>query len=243
MVPYQVDFCLQNGLGRSLKTYKRSCYCYIAERLSSQDFRATEVPERSEKDIDNAGTVDLLSPFLAVAYTGSYGLVSTVRTGGSSASSCNHCHHKGCDHITLLREWCELNGLNEEIVSHVLGVNEDETYTAMSSHKIPYPLSSELKTKYDLLESGLLQFPIHLVPPFQQGTWNFFSRQLDISFQSSFLCPVSGAELSKMICDGTMLGFCKDLISHIPSPSHPQKSTSPSIAGTNHQDRVLLKSP
>ena len=76
-----------------------------------------------------------------------------------------------------------------------------------------------------------------------RAAWNGFSRQVYISFQSSFLCPVCGAEPSTMICDGTMLGFRKDLISHIPSPSHRQKSSNPSIAGTNHQDRVLLKSP
>ena len=66
-----------------------------------------------------------------------YRLASRVRTGGSSAFTCNHCSHKGCDHVATLREWRELNGLNEEVAGQVLGV-EDESYTAMSSQKIPY---------------------------------------------------------------------------------------------------------
>jgi hypothetical protein len=152
-------------------------YCIhaiTALKLSSQDFSATEVPEHSEERIESS--VDLLStsPFLAV-YCTTYGLVSRVRTGGSSAFMCNHCNHKGCDHVTTLREWCELNGLNEEIAGQVLGVG-DESYTAVSSHKIPYPLSDDLKTKHNLLESGMLQFPIQLVPPFQEGTCQHGNR-------------------------------------------------------------------
>lgn len=77
-----------------------------------------------------------------------------------------------------------------------------------------------------------------------RAAWNAFSRLLDITFQSSFVYPICGAEPSTMICDGTMLGFRKDLISHIiSSPSHPQQTSSHLVAGTNHQDRVLLKSP
>ena len=153
-------------------------YCIhaiIAQKLSSQDFSATEVPEHSEEDIESS--VDLLStsPFLAAVYCTTYGLVSRVRTGGSSAFTCSHCSHKGCDHVATLREWCELNGLNEEIAGQVLG-EEDESYTAMSSHKIPYPLSNDLKTKHNLFESGMLQFPIQPVPPFQEGTCQHGNR-------------------------------------------------------------------
>ena len=76
-----------------------------------------------------------------------------------------------------------------------------------------------------------------------RAAWNAFSRLLDINFHTSFLCPVCGAQPSTMICDGTMLGFRKDLISCVSSHSHPQQSSSPPLAGSNHQDRVLLKSP
>ena len=76
-----------------------------------------------------------------------------------------------------------------------------------------------------------------------RASWNAFSRLLDINFHTSFLCPVCGAQPSTMICDGTMLGFHKDLISCVSPHSHPQQSASPPLAGSNHQDRVLLKSP
>ena len=46
-----------------------------------------------------------------------------------------------------------------------------------------------------------------------RAAWNAFSRLLDINFHTSFLCLVCGAQPSTMICDGTMLGFRKDLIS------------------------------
>ena len=44
-------------------------------------------------------------------YCTTYGLVSRVRTGGSSVFTCSH---KGCDHVATLKEWYALNGLNEE---------------------------------------------------------------------------------------------------------------------------------
>ena len=69
--------------------------------------------------------------------------------------------------------------------------------------------------------------------------WNSFSRLLDINFKSSFLCPICGVEPSTVISDGTMLGFRKDLISHLPAASQP---SSPIIVGSKHADRVLLRS-
>ena len=72
-----------------------------------------------------------------------------------------------------------------------------------------------------------------------RAAWNSFSRLLDIDFESCFLCPVCRVEPSTVICDGTMLGFHKDLISHTSAPSQP---SSPILIGSKHADRVLLRS-
>ena len=71
--------------------------------------------------------------------------------------------------------------------------------------------------------------------------WNAFSRLLDIDFSNSFTCPLCGSEPSTVICDGTMLGFRKDLIPHL--AEHPSQSTQPAINGSCHRDRVLLRTP
>ena len=95
-----------------------SNYCIhttTALKLSSEDFCATDIPEEDEEMSDS---VDLLStnPFLAIAHCGSYGLVSkAAKSCVHSTFSCSHCNHKGCEHVTLLKEWCETNGLSEEI--------------------------------------------------------------------------------------------------------------------------------
>ena len=119
-------------------------YCIHATTalmLSLQDFNAADIPEEVDEEMNDS--VDLLStnPFLAVVHCGSYRLVSkATKNCAHSTFSCGHCNHRGCEHVTLLKEWCEMNGLSEEIASEVLGGEEDSAYPAKSSRKIPYPL-------------------------------------------------------------------------------------------------------
>ena len=42
--------------------------------------------------------------------------------------------------------------------------------------------------------------------------WNAFARLLKIDMKSSFQCPICGDSPQVVICDGTMLGFRKDLL-------------------------------
>ena len=119
----QHGYRLWHVQGRLLETLKRLqfenqltnafMYAIIAQKLSSQDFGAIKVPEHCDSEEGTGSSVDLLStPFLGAVYCTTYGLVSRVRTGGSSAFTCSH---KGCDHVATLKEWYALNGLNEEI--------------------------------------------------------------------------------------------------------------------------------
>ena len=74
--------------------------------------------------------------------------------------------------------------------------------------------------------------------------WNSFARLLDLDFENSFLCPVCGTTPNTVICDGTMLGFRKDLITAC-SPFDLQEAVSdePLLKGSKHSDRVLIKKP
>lgn len=70
--------------------------------------------------------------------------------------------------------------------------------------------------------------------------WNSFARLLAIDWSQAFLCPVCGPSPSTVICDGTLLGFRKDLLDRL----HPVPPPEPSdaIRGSKHGDRVLLRS-
>lgn len=42
--------------------------------------------------------------------------------------------------------------------------------------------------------------------------WNSFARLLDINWSDTFACPLCGPSPKVVVCDGTMLGFQKDLL-------------------------------
>ena len=101
---------------------------------------------------------------------------------------------------------------------------------------------------YTLLVINLM---LHRVIPNQHQLllWELhgmlFHASLTLAFGPAFFTPVCGAEPSTMICDSKMLGFRKArILYHIYHHlSTLNGLSSPSIAGTDHQDRVLLKPP
>ena len=70
--------------------------------------------------------------------------------------------------------------------------------------------------------------------------WNSFARLLDIDWAEAFMYPICGPSPDTIICDGTLLGFRKDLLVHTPSAT-PQEVPS-SSGGSRHSVQVLLKS-
>ena len=65
--------------------------------------------------------------------------------------------------------------------------------------------------------------------------WNAFARLLDINFTETFACPVCGPSPTTIICDGTLLGFRKDLMDTLDNDS-PTPSTDQPIQGSCHAD-------
>ena len=45
--------------------------------------------------------------------------------------------------------------------------------------------------------------------------WNALARLLNINYAEAFHCPICGPSPSTVICDGTLLGFCNDLLTHL----------------------------
>ena len=45
--------------------------------------------------------------------------------------------------------------------------------------------------------------------------WNAFARLLSVNLAESFTCPICGPSPTTIICDGTLIGFRKDLIQSI----------------------------
>ena len=70
--------------------------------------------------------------------------------------------------------------------------------------------------------------------------WNAFARLLCIDFVESFSCPICGPSPTTVICDGTLLGFRKDLMETFEAKD-PSKQTQQPIQGSCHSDRVMLK--
>ena len=69
-----------------------------------------------------------------------------------------------------------------------------------------------------------------------------FARLLDLDFENSFLCPVCGSTPNTVVCDGTMLGFSKDLLTTCSPPDLPEAiSDKPLLKDSKHGDRVLIK--
>ena len=76
---------------------------------------------------------------------------------------------------------------------------------------------------------------------FLRKAWNSFARLLDISSDESFICSLCGPKLDVVVCEGTFLGFRKDLL---PTSSQSSGSSTdlPLIEGSTHTDRILLRS-
>ncbi|XP_078661027.1 uncharacterized protein LOC144905304 isoform X2 [Branchiostoma floridae x Branchiostoma belcheri] len=73
--------------------------------------------------------------------------------------------------------------------------------------------------------------------------WNSFARRLDLKFNEVFCCPKCGPEPAVIICDGTAVGFRKDLISEItPEPCDDTTSSANAVRGSKHSDRVFIRS-
>ena len=68
--------------------------------------------------------------------------------------------------------------------------------------------------------------------------WNAFARLLDIDWYESFQCPLCGPCPEVVICDGTMLGFRKDLL--VAFANHPEPTST--ISGSHHADRIFIRS-
>ena len=72
-------------------------------------------------------------------------------------------------------------------------------------------------------------------------TWNAFARLLCIDFVESFSCPICGPSPTTVICDGTLMGFRKDLMETF-EVKDPSVQTQQPIQGSCHSDHVMLKS-
>jgi len=70
--------------------------------------------------------------------------------------------------------------------------------------------------------------------------WNAFARLLDIDWKESFKCHMCGLASQTIICDGTSIGFRKDLASAVLPDTITDQKTA--LKGSEHADRVLLKS-
>lgn len=71
--------------------------------------------------------------------------------------------------------------------------------------------------------------------------WNSFARLLNLDFEKSFQCPLCGPAPDTVVCDGTMLGFRKDLLTACSSPDLPEDiADKPLLRGSKHCDRVLI---
>ena len=71
--------------------------------------------------------------------------------------------------------------------------------------------------------------------------WYAFSQLLELDIENGFQCPLCGASPGTFICDGTMLGFRKDLLASTSSTPNVTDNV-PLISGSKHEDCVLIKS-
>ncbi len=73
-----------------------------------------------------------------------------------------------------------------------------------------------------------------------RSAWNAFARLLDLKFSESFECPVCGRSAATIICDGTLVGFRKNLPPAL--LQEPNRESVPITHGSKHNDRVFLRS-
>ena len=76
---------------------------------------------------------------------------------------------------------------------------------------------------------------------FLRRAWNAFARLLDIDFDESFTCPICGPSPTTIVCDGTLLGFRKDLMDTLDNETPTPQPDKP-IHGSCHANRMMLKS-
>ena len=72
------------------------------------------------------------------------------------------------------------------------------------------------------------------------SAWNTFIRLLDLKFTENFQCQICGNSPDTIICDGTLLGFRKDLL-----PTLLRKSDVKSLLLTNgskYSDHIIVHS-
>ena len=137
-----------------------SFHAYTADIL----FEDGEEMESDKDTIEEQDemTVDFLSlnpPLVAVFDGESYGLVGCKRTSKFQCLLCDH----HCQHVRLFNDWCSANDVH---LDKEEPVREEQSFTSVSSSPIPYPLPSHLRSLHDKHESGSLEFPLQLVPPY-----------------------------------------------------------------------------
>lgn len=67
---------------------------------------------------------------------------------------------------------------------------------------------------------------------------------LDPDFGNSFFCPVCGPTPNTVVCDGTIFGFRKDLLTaRFLLDSLEAISDIPPLKGSEHMDKVLIQNP
>ncbi|XP_066272071.1 uncharacterized protein [Branchiostoma lanceolatum] len=99
--------------------------------------------------------------------------------------------------------------------------------------------SSTNRTRSAGSDNGFKAMPYEM---FRKG-WNSFARRIDINWDKVFSCPECGPEPDTVICDGTAVGFRKDLIAGCtPEPCDGVSSSSNTVQGSRHSDRVFLTS-
>ena len=83
--------------------------------------------------------------------------------------------------------------------------------------------------------SGTKCIPLHKL----RLAWNAFARLLSIDWATVFECPECGKEPSVVVCDGTSLGFRKDLLGAL----NEETGFGDPISGSQHCDRVFIPEP
>ena len=75
-----------------------------------------------------------------------------------------------------------------------------------------------------------------------QSAWHSFARLLNINYTESFKCPICGTYPQLVICDGTLIGFRKDLLPPLLAEK-PNMDTLVLTHGSKHNDHTFIRSP
>ena len=79
--------------------------------------------------------------------------------------------------------------------------------------------------------------PLHVL----QRSWMTFARLLNVDYVTAFKCNECGDQPETIICDATCIGIRKDFLPMF-SPGI-DSSTEFKVEGSNHRDRVMIKTP